>query len=192
MNDILKLFLYAIGIAIILTFVQRQFFPKIETKTVTHTVVDTTLVDSLYSVIEYLEDIPDVERDTVIKYVEIPAPIERDNQRIYRTGLSDNLINIGVESTIYENSLISQQIEYMLKQRIVRESKLELTYHIDTITQITTTRTIHNSFISAGAIINQESIIPAITYTSRNNITFLFGYDVLNDNISGGILIPLF
>ena len=192
MNDLIKLFLYAIGIAILLTFFQRQFFPKIETRTDVVTTIDTTKVDSLYSVIEFLENIPPSEQDTVIKIVEIPVPTISNGIKTYRTGLSDALISIGVESQIQENSLISQQIEYILKQRIVRESKLELTYHINTIERITTTRTIHNSFVSVGAIVNQQSIIPSVAYTSRNNTTFLLGYDINHQQISAGILIPLF
>lgn len=194
MSDITKLFLYALLLAIAFTFVQRKFFPKIETVTKTETVVDTTLVDSLYSVIEYYENIPEQEQDTVIKYVPIPAPTIEDSVKTYRTGLSDQMVTIGVESKINSNtsSLISQQIEYLLKQRLVRESKLEIEYHINTITKTTTTRTINNSFVSAGAIVNQHSIIPSIVYTTRNNTTLLLGYDINNQAISGGVLIKIY
>jgi len=194
MSDIFKLLLYAVGIAIALTFVQRNFFPKIETRTVTETVIDTTLVDSLYTVIERLEDIPEPERDTVFVTADISEPVVRDSLRTYYTGLSDPLININVESNININtsSLISQQISYILKQRLVREQRTELTYNIREVTTITTTRTINRSYVSVGAIINLDSITPAVAYTSRNNTTFLFGYDITNDHYSAGILVPLF
>lgn len=190
--NIIKLFIYAVIIAVVLTFIQRQFFPKIETVTVTHTVVDTTLVDSLYQVIEYLENIPEPEQKTIVRIVEIPTPVIEEDKKIYRTGLSDLAISIGVESTIENNSLVAQQIEYIMKQRLVRESKLELTYHINTLTTVTTTRTINKSFVSIGGIVSQHSIIPSLSYTTRSNTTFLAGYDIINESISAGILIPLF
>ena len=194
MNEIAKLLLYALAIAIVFTFVQRQFFPKIETETKTVTTIDTTKVDSLYSVIEFLENIEPEDQDTVRDTVYIPQPTIEDSIKTYRTGLSDSTISISVISdiNISTSDLVSQQIEYILKQRLVRRERLEMTYNINTINTITTTRTIHNSFVSAGAIVNQQSIIPSVGYTTRGGITFLYGYDIQNNAHTAGILTPIF
>ncbi len=165
-----------------------------ETETTETVTVDTAKVDSLYSVIERLESIPEEEQEeTVIDTADVIDNVLGDQSREITTIHSDSLIvaNNYLKMDIISGEITQTRFSYTLKKRWVRESKVEIFTTINTnITrETTTTRTIKEGmFFQAGILTNLDYFTPVIGVTTRSKVTFIYGYDPFTKTHTAGIL----
>lgn len=193
-------FKIALGaLAVVIAFaIYQQLNPRYVETIRTETRIDSVAVDSLQKIIEYYENLPPQERDTVKVPVYIPTPIvNEDSTFTYYTGISDSTIVINVDSRINGvGYLLEQDISYILKQRIVRQVDNRITESTFITTTIERTRTKKpNAYLSGGAefslIGQQSSFSPKLTYTNQRQETFGIRYDILNNGIAFSYTRPI-
>lgn len=89
----------------------------------TETVMDTTIVDSLYQEITYWQEL--ANPDTVFVELEIPQPVEREGVRHYTIPYSDDhlvaTIGLGVLGFLQ-----SANLDYSLRRQMVHERTLTI------------------------------------------------------------------
>lgn len=126
----------AVAILVVVFLSGRYTAPTPEPRVVTETVVDTTVVDSLKSEIEYLRSI---EPDTVETIVEVPVPtVNEDSTRTYEVPYNDEIISS--TSTVTVDGYMEEFVfQYFLKNEVVREKTIIRTRIINRNT--TTTKT---------------------------------------------------
>ena len=168
----------------------------IEEEKVTETVVvDTATVDSLMSVIERLETIPEEEQEeTAIDTADVIDNVVGDEFREITTRHSDSLIvaNNYLRMDVITGEITETKFTYILKQRLVRETQREIQTTItrDVTREITRTRTIQEGwYFQVGALSDLETVYPAVSITTRNKTTFMYGYDPFNQGHMVGVML---
>ena len=171
--------------------------PEIVENTVTETVVeyDTTKVDSLVSENIRLEELLAEERTQ--REIDEPDTVEdvtEDESRTITTTFSDSLIvaNNYLRMNVLTGEIEETRFSYMLKSRFVRTIKRNINTTItrDATTTTTKTRTVKEGmFFQVGAFTNLESVFPAVSITTRDKTTVIYGYDPWNKTHQVGVMI---
>lgn len=195
MKDIIFYFIIAI-LAIGLGYHFIKGPEIIETET-TKVVQDTTVVDSLKTVIEYWQDIAENERDTIEVKVEVPVPSPLDDDiNRYRIPYSDNTLSALVGLDVEGKIVSEMDFSYSLKREFVREidNRIYTTRYVET--ERTITRTIQPSaYMSLGlgvfATADDIFAVPTLTYTSAGRSQYSIGYDVINHGVYVGVSVPI-
>jgi len=187
---------YTIPIIVVLLgyilFLHSCQIPTIEEKVITTEKHYETIIDSLGKELTYWRDVePDTVRDTVA--VPIPTPIEREGELLneYTSAYSDSVISARWTQQI-AGELRSQEFEYFLKRQQITERTRYITRNIVTERETIITQTIQpRGYISIGGfggIINEELVYgPSISYTTPNQQTLFFNYDINNQGFTAGI-----
>lgn len=158
--------------------------PRYIETTKTVTTLDSTAVDSLQSVIEYLESIP--PETTTVK-VEIPVPVETDSTYIYTIPYSDSLMTAQWRVESY-GELVDFHYEYYYRYQAVREVRntFNETRYLTKVQTITRTKQ-PNAYLSLGIMLNSApelTISPAVTYTLSGGQTFGGAYNLQDGSFS--------
>src|SRR5690625_4013136 len=136
----------------------------------THTATDTTRVTE-----HYVEEIRQIERDTVTVYIEVPVPVTIDSLNHYTSHYSDEMIT-AKWSSIVNVRLESQEFEYYMRSRLVREDKLTINQRLVTTRTIqphstgklsATIQLTHLKHLSYGASYNTGSVTFTYLYTPQ-------------------------
>jgi len=202
MNNVLKL----IGLAVCIIgifYIWRSCSPDnyTEQSNTTEVSIDTTIVDSLRSVIASYESIDSTQRDTIrdTVYIEVPSQVN-DSTNKYVNSYSDSTLNAEITSVVsakrtnnmYEGYLQSQEFSYTIKQERVR-----------TVTDsifVTRTKTITNTktlvkqpkpYFTIGAEIGKHTFGPIVGFTKPEQYHVFYRYDLTNNSHSLGFAIPI-
>lgn len=197
MNNIKYAVIGAIVIAVFFFWLggKLQSPEIVETETVTETVtIDTTKVDSLLSVIETLEAIPDEEQEE--KSIDVADNVDDvagDNFREITTRHSDSLLVAKnyLKLDTFTGEITETKFSYILRRRWVRKTEREIQTFIttDVTREIVKTRTVKEGwFFQVGAMSDLETVYPAISLTTRNKVTFTYGYDPFNKGHMVGVM----
>lgn len=166
--------------------------PEIITTTEIVTEIDSSRVDSLLSIIEYYESIPEEEEEQkVIDKPDNITDVTKDSVRNITTSYSDQFIVSSnfMTMNILTGEILDTKFTYILRRRLVREKTLSITQQINKITTTNTTRTVKEGmYFQAGAISNFNNIVPVIGITTKGKLSILYGYDFTNKAHTVGIL----
>lgn len=192
MSTTLKIIIGIVVLIVSFTIIQRCTTPEYIETTTEKVVVDSAKVDSLTSVIKYLESIPP---DTVKLKVPIPIPVEADGTLTYQIPYTDSLISAlwTVEAL---GEITEFDFEYYQKRRLVRETNTTITEQVFLTKLKTITRTKQNrAYLSIGADLGiskiRYSFSPKVSYTLKSGETFSARYDILNDEIGISYMRPI-
>lgn len=193
MKQAVKLGIGAFLLLVLYTVGLNLFTPDFLTEKVEVEVETTTEIDSARVYEEYSEKIPPEDIDTVFVTVEIPTPTPLDEHRnSYTTSYSDSLIAASWTS-IVEGRLESQEFEYFIKRRIVREEKLTLTHTITTVRTETITKVKNpKPYFTAGAeFTNLNTLSLSAGYMTRSRYHFYYRHNLDLNSHSIGIQVPI-
>lgn len=181
-----KLTYVLIGLLVIIggVSIYQYFNPRYIETTKTVTTLDSTKVDSLESVIQYLESIPP---ETTTVEVKIPVPVETDSTYIYSIPYSDSLMTARWEIESY-GELVDFHYEYYYRYQAVREvtNRYSETRFLTTTTTITRTKK-PNAYLSLGMLLNSApelTVSPMVTYTLSNGQTIGGAYNLQDGSFS--------
>ena len=194
MNATIKLIGSVVLALLLYTVILRIFTPEYLTETVEIETETTVNIDSSAVYREYSERIPPEEADTVyIDTLEVPVPVALDEDRNeYTTTYSDSTITAKWTSVV-DGYLESQDFEYLIKRRVVRERELTITQNITTLTTETITKVrAPQPYFTAGAeFTNLQSLSVGGGYVTRNRYRIYYRYNLDLDAHTVGISIPI-
>ena len=188
----MRLIIAIVVTVICYTVILKMFTPDYLIK---ERVVETkvyTEVDSSSVYKEYSQRIPDAEVDTVFVTIEIPEPTVDNDLSTYETMYSDSLIT-AKWSSIIEGRLHSQEFEYFIRNRIVREythtiNQRVYTYTTETITKVENPRPY---FITGVQLTHLEYVTFTAGYVHSNRYQINYSYTPALDAHTIGFSVPL-
>ena len=187
--------LWKIGIAIAILVVGATVYWELTPDYEENTTVDITTdltIDSLRNVIEYYETLEPAKADTVRDTLIVKEYVSlNDSTKRYTTNYSDSTITATITSTVV-GVMTSQEFEYFMRRRLVREVTNTITrYEVTTIDR-TTTRTLKpRPYFFVGGEAGTESLGPIIGFTNAKQYSVFYRYDVITESHNVGITIPI-